>query len=464
MTAKLPLRRNLIMGTTLVLAALLVAHGVWTWQAGRVLRAEQDAFAAQGLPMTAADLVPPPPPDGVNAAVPLNQAFILMTMANGFDPYVPGHQGGKINPTFARLQDLAAQPDRTPAELAEARDLLAQGEVKAVLALLAEAATRPRCDFHLNYNDGPGMLMPHLQHVRGAARVLVLQARVQAAGGDPAAALATLGTALALGEHLKTEPVLISQLVRLAVDALVVQALPAVAAHEKANPAALRAFDALLLRAADDRAALAGCMDGERLLMGGWVFDRLNGRVKGQRLNPGHLVGDGQSAGAAVVWSLYGSFVCAPWRYRDEAACLRYYRVLRDAYTTVAATPYRPDEQAQREAQIPRWLPLARMLLPALRTDPVRKHLASLGAARLGLALNGARQAKGDYPVRLAELVPDYLAALPTDPFTGKDYVYKVTDHAVRIYSLGPNLKDDDGEGDAKVTPGADDIAWRQAR
>ena len=37
------------------------------------------------------------------------------------------------------------------------------------------------------------------------------------------------------------------------------------------------------------------------------------------------------------------------------------------------------------------------------------------------------------------------LTTLPTDPFTGKPFVYRRSGAGFRLYSLGPDQQDDDG-------------------
>jgi hypothetical protein len=87
---------------------------------------------------------------------------------------------------------------------------------------------------------------------------------------------------------------------------------------------------------------------------------------------------------------------------------------------------------------------------------------ARLGAAELALALRIYKEKTGWYPIQLAQLVPDTLPELPKDPFTGKDFKYKTRGNSFIIYSLGDNLKDDDGVShEEKRWRGDYDIVWR---
>jgi len=92
---------------------------------------------------------------------------------------------------------------------------------------------------------------------------------------------------------------------------------------------------------------------------------------------------------------------------------------------------------------------------------------ASLRTAQLGLALEAFRGQSGSYPDSLHALVPDILAELPVDPFSGKNLLYRLSEKELVVYSVGKNgmddggLKEEVGERGVLLNPGADDIAWR---
>jgi hypothetical protein len=61
------------------------------------------------------------------------------------------------------------------------------------------------------------------------------------------------------------------------------------------------------------------------------------------------------------------------------------------------------------------------------------------------LAGERCRRERGAYPERLADLVPDYLAEVPSDPFTG-DPLRLRQDERWIIYSVGEDEQDDGGD------------------
>ncbi len=86
-------------------------------------------------------------------------------------------------------------------------------------------------------------------------------------------------------------------------------------------------------------------------------------------------------------------------------------------------------------------------------------HWAHGRVTLLAFALTAFKRDQGDYPKTLAELVPDYLKQIPADPFTGKDFIYHPAATTGRLYSVGPNLKDDGGREDDGAWPKPEDPA-----
>jgi len=94
-------------------------------------------------------------------------------------------------------------------------------------------------------------------------------------------------------------------------------------------------------------------------------------------------------------------------------------------------------------------------------TNRVRRELRELA---LCVRLYEARE--GASPDDLAALVPDYIDALPDDPFAGGPITYVRTDDGCKLYSVGMNYVDDGGleadrfksEEEQDVPSGADDI------
>jgi hypothetical protein len=91
---------------------------------------------------------------------------------------------------------------------------------------------------------------------------------------------------------------------------------------------------------------------------------------------------------------------------------------------------------------------IAAMLAPAMEKAS-QKTVRSQTAVKLALAaiaLERYRVAHGDFPEKLEQLVPQFLAAVPQDPMAQQPFHYKRTDDGwFLLYSVGPDGKDDGG-------------------
>jgi len=91
------------------------------------------------------------------------------------------------------------------------------------------------------------------------------------------------------------------------------------------------------------------------------------------------------------------------------------------------------------------------LLQPMLReTDRKLQEHAKTAEARLrllmtDLAIRQFQSERGVYPNRLVELVPQFLQAVPRDPFGTSGFIYRLQTNGFLLYSVGPDGKDDGG-------------------
>jgi hypothetical protein len=71
---------------------------------------------------------------------------------------------------------------------------------------------------------------------------------------------------------------------------------------------------------------------------------------------------------------------------------------------------------------------------------------ARLRCTAVALAAERYRLRHGDWPRAIAALVPDYLPAVPLDPFDGAPLRYRRTDGGAVVYSVGEDGRDDGGD------------------
>ena len=454
---------GIVLGGLIVLLILCrIALGVIF---GAQLRNTIAELKKQGKLPPIEEVIPKPVPDDQNAALPLNQAFTFMTMGEGGKPYVPNEDAGTSSKVAHTLEKAAWVKDFqwSTEQAAEVRKALDSPEMQNVLKCVAEAAGKPACNFNLSYKDGPGMVMmpmPHLRKMWEVAWVLAVKAVVEARAGQTDQALDTVALGLRMGNHLKTEPILISQLVRVAVDTTMLGALQEVARAETI-PVEKAAALVNELSTHGDPAPFVRSLNGERMLFE-WVMATVNAGKVDELASLGIPTTGSESGSFFSGLALRAAATCySPILKRDYAAYLRLISRIGDLwlepYYRVAQVPGNLDFKQQ----IPSYALLTRLLIPMLGhvTELIARHQAYVDVARVGLALKLAKQADGAFPERMDKLVPRYLDKVPPDPFTGKELIYRPSKDAFILYSIGPNLKDDGGRWDDRTDY---DIVWKE--
>jgi hypothetical protein len=136
---------------------------------------------------------------------------------------------------------------------------------------------------------------------------------------------------------------------------------------------------------------------------------------------------------------------------------LEEYNRVMDMFETEAARPLWEQGPSEADMLVEQWaaswlhrvqkLPMV-LLMPALGKIGRRCELtiAERDTALTVIALHAHRLRHGSWPTRLEDLVPEHLPLVPRDRFTGGPLRYRVTDGAPLVYSVGADLRDDDGQ------------------
>ena len=89
------------------------------------------------------------------------------------------------------------------------------------------------------------------------------------------------------------------------------------------------------------------------------------------------------------------------------------------------------------------------------------RYRVQYGGIMILAALKEYRVEKGEYPDSLSLLVPDYLKKLPEDTFSPDgNYSYKKSGDKILLYSIGNDMKDDNGKFRAKRTDNSGDVIF----
>jgi hypothetical protein len=112
------------------------------------------------------------------------------------------------------------------------------------------------------------------------------------------------------------------------------------------------------------------------------------------------------------------------------------------------------------------WI-FSRMLLPALNKATKRdvEHAAKVRVTQMALAVERFRLTHANaLPDTLQELVPEFCASIPIDPFDGAPVKYKKLENGYVIYSIGADGKDDGGAEYDPKNPAGYDLTFKVER
>ncbi len=410
----------------------------WDAVATAQLAARMKVVTAAGDPASLTELAKryPTPPPGRNAAEPLNAAFAKME-AEKADVQALGNRAPIVGPV-----NMPEINEELPPVVLKAAQAYLQANAE-VLGLLHKAAVLETCKFDLDFAKGVGMLLPHLAKLRAGARLLALEAIVRTEGGKSDDAAASFVACLRIGEAVRQEPILISTLVRIACDGIAVSQLERWASRAKPSPAALERVEAALAAAADTR-LIEWAMVGERCFGIDVYQTYVLGPNRREMIGMLGAMGEGEGPLPFAVNLIPQAY------FKSDMAC--YLDIMND-YVAASRKPY-PDNYLagarvgkEIEERIPKHYVVARLILPALGRifATGQQHLARCESARVALAALRYKAKHGRLPGALAALVPDFLKAVPPDPFDGKPLRYRADAAGLTVYSVGENLKDDGG-------------------
>jgi hypothetical protein len=307
------------------------------------------------------------------------------------------------------------------------------------------------------------ILLTQTQATRSVARLLACDAAIRAQDGDPDAALDSCRAALAVARSIGDEPFSISQLVRSAVAAVALDAACRALAQCEASDAALERLQTLVL---DERSRplLAVALEGERASL----FEFTRGLRDGvlpfsdlRSINAHDLAIPTLTADSYGLGSMRTGI--APWG-----------RLLFDHQLAVGLD-WMNDAVAHSRRPSHEWVPLFRgwaaevnrtratrygpyttpipMLVAAgVPVIPIAqlRYQAHLGATALLLAAERHRLKTGAWPGSIEAIDASILPVAPLDPDTGEPFRMDVGDGLIRVYSLGANLRDEQGAWDPK--------------
>lgn len=299
------------------------------------------------------------------------------------------------------------------------------------IALMEEAALIEGSRYVGDYRQGINVMLPHLGQLRRSARVLKLQSILDHDRGDHDLAAQRCITILAIAHSLNNEPLIISALVNISIQSLAYEQIEMLVASGKLSDKQLWALADAIEPIDMDRIMLRA-MVGERCFIHG-IFNDTETLAGSLSSTP--------TAGRVIVAALRTSGLMDI----DHSSSLD---VMED-YVAYAESPTWPlpaylDDIDNR---VPRICIVTRMMIPALSSAyrASRQCEARRRALLTGIAVERYRQAHGRFPAQLSDLVPQFIDAVPLDPFDDQPLRYRTEDAGGIIYSLGADSIDNDG-------------------
>ena len=423
----------------LAVAGLLIMR--WHWRAKFLRRIA--AIRAAGFPVTAKELDAwyPWPPSGQNAAYWITGAAAL-------------HH--KLRQEYSRrLEQICnrsgARPDPNqpiPEDLGDMLEQYVRENTKA-LEMLHGATSVPECRYPIDLSQGMFVAMPHIANVREDCLLLCAEAVVCAERGDPNGATRSLEVALCVACSLDHEPILLSHLVQMSTvgwtTAALEWALNAVPFTEEQLARLNRAFSSI-----HANEGLSRALAGDRCLSL-VAFDEPQIVSRQQRF---------PKPPPAALMGLYGTVGLAA---REGTIFLDHM----EECLQIAQLPasQRPPAIRAQEARYGHsrkgllWKEVDARSIPTMMGHEL-KRVAQLEVAKTLVAVERHRLAHTSLPETLGQLVPDYLAEVPVDPFDGRPLRYRRTDQGFVVYSVGEDSKDDGGEQEPPTETKRPDETW----
>ena len=441
--------RRVVFATVALLICGLVGTVVW-WRLhlGNEVNGRLRALQRAGLPTSGAELNQwyASVPDPENAALVMTQAFALMRT-------FPDQRSNEVS----RFKTPPRGQPLTPDQLRLLSDYVSLNV--AALAKAKEAIQLPKSRFPLDFSLGLDTPMSHLSRLKTLAQTACDEALLAIESRRPQDATPPLVITLGLAQTLNEEPIVISQLVRIAVLGIAAGILET---RLNAGDLSETEFNALtpMFAAAEKSNLMARALAGESAMaipyfhMGLAGINRL---VNANEEAPGPPSGPPLPGRPPLLVRATGFFE------RD----LRFYLHVMETNAELARLgPPRSlgstnlNEKIEVRTKRGHYI-LSGVFLPSLSRAMVKEAggLALVRISGTALAVERFRLVNNRLPKDPHELAPRFLPAVPLDPFDGAPLRYKPLAKGYVVYSIGPDGHDDGGKEPPVGRRGTEQVA-----
>jgi hypothetical protein len=416
-----------------VLFLLSVALFVWwrTWLYHEIDNRFKQLREA-GLPTSGAELNDwlRPVPDAENGALALARAFALVRT-------FPDNRSNEVDNAslLYRTNEWSPETRRLVEEYVRTND--------TALATAHEALKFAQFRYPVNFSYWPETKLPHLKQLKSMAWIGALQAALDTEEGRADEWPEHVEFILRIAATLDGEATTISQLVRYRILSKAASVTQWSLDRGSPNDAACSNLQAAFAQAGSTN-PLPLALIGERAMaIPAFRLNLQEAKSLGQD--------DQQGTQPGKPRSLSGNPSGPLWISGFFERDLKFYLDTMDKSISLAALPppkclelTKYIESAANIAKEKRYL-LSAMVLGSSGITVRASTQAELELAMTALAVERFRHAQGRLPADLKELTPQFLEAVPTDPFDGAPLRYRRLARGYVIYSVGSDRHDDGG-------------------
>ncbi len=432
--------KKVLLGAVIIIVLQISFRVWWGFDADRALQLEIDRIVASGEPIYPEDFDP---------------SSRISDEDNAARVYVRASKALRVGPTdYGLLRDIAKSIERVNPHLSQLKALATKNEVALDLMRRARPMESTNWDVRQRtpmyaFMDDRLDAMRQLSQLAYASALLCIEERRSLDAFDLIEAMA------AMARSVSAHPTLIGNLKSMAYYGLVIQTVEAglpklQISSDRETVAESRIprsrIEALIHELSDEHHVQDGFVRAVQVERAG-IVDSIHAVAYG-KLRPSSMV---EILGSKLQFDIV-VLTFRPALLKDARfSLLRLDQAVRAAKeeTWPASAAALPHEYPQF-----RWLDFWRHYLSNLWEPAINRsvllhfrHLAELRMACIALALRLYEFDHGKVATSLDELVPDYLPAVPIDPFgDGEQALGYVRDIArPRLYSIGPNGIDEEG-------------------
>jgi hypothetical protein len=415
----------------------LFFHGIINLKASHDVNKAIAEATANGIKLKFQEMIPPPVPNNKNAALLYKQAFNLEKKLN-----VRYLQEWKYMPydSLIPLKKITAKQKKTILKV------MKDPEFVQFYNLIKDAEKLPYCRFDIYYKN---ILLSspfnHLTEMREIARLIAARTYLLTWEDNYRQAFESVKEGLLLGNSLSNEPILISQMVRVAIDEIGIESAKRFINNPHVSLSINDYKNLMSIINKKNTFFLGNALNGEIVFFGKYILNFKSQLDRSYSLLKSHPF----KSYLYIIGTKIFLKLTRPIFKEDYVFYLRTMSKL----IVYSNKPYfliknNIDNLSKHINHLKNNKIQSIKYIFTIMTFPAYKETFNLQAVytadcdilKIILGLRIYKQKFGYYPDNLNLLSPGIITKLPVDPFTGKNFIYRKKGSGFIIYSAGLNF------------------------